>query len=152
MSYVRRQRLSWARIKLSCFWYLSFSFEIYKSNLSVLSSSKLLTFFIRKKLLKKYLFGTFPFLISELKKIYRFGLFSKGFYCLFFNVLCCPHRGTICIILWFFFFVNTFFKKFFIFLFFIFINRQTPLNFYNSSIFFLFPFLVFLTIFLFFSL
>ena len=69
---------------------------------------KLLTF-LAKKLLKNLLVRYFSFC----KEIYRFGLFSKGFYCLFFNVLFyVPSLGTILIIQWFFVFVNTFFKNF----------------------------------------
>ena len=68
-----------------------------------------------KKLLKK------KFTCSVLyffRNIFRFGLFSKGFYCLLFNVLFLRsfHR-TSCIILYLVLFVNTFFDIFLFFYF-----------------------------------
>ena len=67
----------------------------------------LLTFYI-----KTFKILTCSVLILGLK-LYRFGLFSKGFYCLLFNVLFVPFLvGTFCIILYLFQFVNTFFDFF----------------------------------------
>ena len=67
----------------------------------------LLTFYI-----KTFKILTCSVLILGLK-LYRFGLFSKGFYCLLFNVLFVPFLvGTFCIILYLFLFVNTFFDIF----------------------------------------
>ena len=80
-------------------------FGLYKSNLSVFQALKLLAFLLAKKLLKNLTCSVRYF------HIYRFGLFFKGFYCLLFNVLCCSLfflLGTFCIILYLFFFVNTF--------------------------------------------
>ena len=58
--------------------------DFYKSYSKVFSSSfKLLLFLL--KIFKKF---TSSVLLS-FWKIYRFGLFSKGFYCLLFNVLFC---------------------------------------------------------------
>ena len=57
----------------------------------------LLTFYI-----KTFKILTCSVLILGLK-LYRFGLFSKGFYCLLFNVLFVPFLvGTFCIILYLF--------------------------------------------------
>ena len=64
----------------------------------------LLTFYI-----KTFKILTCSVLILGLK-LYRFGLFSKGFYCLLFNVLCCvPLLRTFAIILGSFLFVKHFF-------------------------------------------
>lgn len=131
MSYVRRQRLSWARIKLSCFWYLSFSFEIYKSNLSVLSSSKLLTFFIRKKLLKKYLFGTFLFLISELKK-FTASVYSLKDFIVYFSMYFAVLIAGQFVLYYGFFSLSTLFLKNFLFFYFYFFNSPKTLQ--NSII------------------
>ena len=60
MSYVRRQRLSWARIKLSCFWYLYF---ININLIWVWAKSSILKFLVvynyRLVSLKGYLLFTF---------------------------------------------------------------------------------------------
>ena len=114
MSYVRRQRLSWARIKLSCLWYLYFILSnVINLNLSVFF--KLLNFllFIELKTFKKfYFFGT-DFLVL---KSYRFGLFSKGFtvyFSMYFLVLFCVERNLL--YYKYFYFVKCFFESFFIF-------------------------------------
>ena len=60
---------------------------------------------------------------------YRFGLFSKGFNCLLFNVLLCSvNCGTTCIILHLFLFVNTFFQIFYFFYFFLFLASKSVKN------------------------
>ena len=75
------------------FWYLYFLHfhEVYKSYLKVFSSSFKLLLFWFKNFKKIYLFGTFFFS----GKNYRFGLFSKGFYCLLFNVLFCSFMRNV---------------------------------------------------------
>ena len=74
MSYVRRQRLSWARIKLSCFWYLYIL--LYKS------SFRFLYLFSFK--FEFWLLDYFSITLVVLLCYYR--LVLKG-YCLLFNVL-----------------------------------------------------------------
>ena len=94
--------------------YSIFRLNLYKSfSKKFFSSSfKLLPFLLVKKLLKISFSYLFYF-----HKTFRFGFFSKGFYCLLFNVLLLfvltfSVVRTMCIILYHFFFVNTFFDIF----------------------------------------
>ena len=65
-----------------------FSFEFYKSNLSVFSSSLLLTFFIRKKLLKKLLIRYFSSLISDFRK-FTASVYSLKDFIVYFSMYFC---------------------------------------------------------------
>ena len=111
MSYVRRQRLSWARIKLSYFWFYIFD-EFLHLNIIFFKIFNLWLFNKSSRFsLKNLLFGTLHLGIQN----NRLGLFSKGFivyFSMYFFVSF--SQGTSCIILCLFFFVNTFFKNFLI--------------------------------------
>ena len=109
MSYVRRQRLSWARIKLSCFWYLYFVLSnLYKSFLLQVSLTSFLDL----------LFLAFPFLFLLIWQYFVLPLRSFSLKDLLFTFQCTFSSSfffrTIFIILYHFFFVNTFLKIFFI--------------------------------------
>ena len=127
MSYVRRQRLSWARIKLSCLLFIYFSsLRITYQFLRVSNSFLHLRFFAW--------FSPNFFLSTNTSK---YSL--KGIYCLFFNVLFVfLSCGTFIIILPKFLNVNTFFKFFLFFLNNIFEHKKIS-NFYSSKYDFIGP-------------
>ena len=96
----------------------------------------LLTFLLKTFKNSFYLFGTY-----FVKNIYRFGLFSKGFYCLLFNVLfpfLCVERFAL---YYTFLRLSTLFRHFFKKLFLLFLRQNKKLVidvlFYSFSCFFL---------------
>ena len=109
MSYVRRQRLSWARIKLSSYCFIfSINLFIYLINFFKIN----LIFDFNKSFslfLLKFTFGTSYLGIWN----NRFGFFSKGFIVYFSMYFFRPFfTRTFCIILRIFFFVKSFLKNF----------------------------------------
>lgn len=91
-----------------------FSFEFYKSNLSVFSSSLLLTFFIRKKLLKKLLIRYFSSLISDFRK-FTASVYSLKDFIVYFSMYFCSLIAGQFVLYYGFFSLSTLFLKNFIF-------------------------------------